>query len=328
MNRQDKGLINQTAGTVLPAYLVGIDGGGTGTRVAIARVETPGVILARADAGPSGLGLGIPQAWRAITHAVDQAFRDASLALDWAACVVGCGLAGANHLPWREAFLAARPVVWALRLEGDAYTTVLGAHAGAPGVAIALGTGSIGMRLGDDGRLHVVGGFGFPSGDEASGAWLGLRVISHLQKALDGRGPMDSLAMSLREAVGLEQKGLSADTPMGNWPESDLGAQLLTWQISANQTAYATLAPVVVRHADHPVAAALLQEAAADVVTMVDALDRDEVLPLALCGSLASVLKTYLPEATRRRVVGAKGDSVCGALQLARQLLHEAGTSS
>ena len=58
-------------------YLVGVDGGGTGTRVVLA--DASGVELARATSGPSGLGLGVAQAWQAIETACSQAFRSAGV---------------------------------------------------------------------------------------------------------------------------------------------------------------------------------------------------------------------------------------------------------
>ncbi|MGV7246188.1 BadF/BadG/BcrA/BcrD ATPase family protein, partial [Caballeronia sp. M23-90] len=43
------------------SYLIGVDGGGSGTRVVLA--DANGVELARASGGPSGLGLGVERAW-------------------------------------------------------------------------------------------------------------------------------------------------------------------------------------------------------------------------------------------------------------------------
>jgi len=52
-------------------YLIGVDGGGTGTRVRIARRTSGGTVeLAQGASGPSGLGLGIARAWAAIHDAI------------------------------------------------------------------------------------------------------------------------------------------------------------------------------------------------------------------------------------------------------------------
>lgn len=290
-------------------FLIGVDGGGTGTRVVIACRDRPATVVARGEAGPSGLALGIDKAWQSIETAATRAFTAMGKALDWSSCIVGCGLAGVNHRAWRNAFIDGAPAALpVLAVESDAYTTLLGAHAGAPGVVIALGTGSIGLGWNGDGPMRTVGGFGFPSGDEASGAWLGLHAIGHAQRAIDGRGRRDAFAEDLLAAVGAITPGGDADRT---------GAAMLDWVVRANQSDYATLAPVVAVHASHPVATALLERAGSEVDAMVDALDPDRVLPLALCGGLAPVIAPFLHPDHASRRAPARYDAAQGALMLA-----------
>lgn len=180
-------------------FLIGIDGGGTGTRAVLA--DARGRERAQGSAGPSGLALGIEAAWRSIEAASADACARAGVAFDWRHCVLGCGLAGVNHREWLNAFRASAPLA-AFVVESDAYTTVVGAHGGGPGVIVALGTGSIAAALDASGACRIAGGYGFPSGDEASGAWLGLRALSYAQQALDGRAPLDALARALVAHTG------------------------------------------------------------------------------------------------------------------------------
>jgi len=316
----------------LPRYLLAVDGGGSGTRVAIARNDHPLSELARGYAGPSGLALGIDSAWAAVSAACAQAFDKAGLPFIWGECFMGCGLAGANHGPWRDAFIDKAPALAGLRVEGDAYSTLLGAHGGRAGVVVALGTGSIGMALTKHGEVRVVGGFGFPSGDEASGAAIGLKAVVHAQRAVDGRGPHDGLAQALllaimgetaanRDAAQVEDRDGSLTTFIPS--DGALGAPsrardlLLTWLVSANQTTYATLAPIVAAHSTHPFASSLLEQAGIDVSTMVRALDPAAELPLALCGSLAPIIAPFLPPSRAHLLVSPLGDAVSGALELA-----------
>ncbi|MBX9869403.1 MAG: ATPase, partial [Burkholderiaceae bacterium] len=155
-------------------YYVGIDGGGSGTRAALAAADGAifGAVLGVGAAGPSGLMHGAENAWASIMVALRQAFAVAGLelpALDQIA--VACGLAGANNAPWAAAFQAQAAALGftELLLVSDALTTLYGAFQGEPGVIIALGTGSVGLALCADGSRREVGGWGFPSGDEASG---------------------------------------------------------------------------------------------------------------------------------------------------------------
>ncbi|WP_061180585.1 BadF/BadG/BcrA/BcrD ATPase family protein [Caballeronia pedi] len=292
--------MNTSTNSASQGFLVGIDGGGSGTRVILA--DAQGIELARSNGGPSGLGLGVERAWQSIGDACRRAFDAAALPFDWRNCALGCGLAGVNNADWLAAFLAAAPDLRALSVESDAYTTVLGAHGGEPGVIVALGTGSIAASLDQAGACRIAGGYGFPSGDEASGAWLGLRAVVHLQRVLDGRAPEDGWSRALLALTGATDRD-----------------SLVVWLCNANQTAYATLAPSVFEYRDHPVAARLLKRAAFEIERLVAALDPPGVLPVALCGGLAAPYEPVVPAGLRERLRAPRADSAAGALALARR---------
>ncbi|MGF6872516.1 BadF/BadG/BcrA/BcrD ATPase family protein [Paraburkholderia sp. MM5477-R1] len=281
-------------------FLIGVDGGGTGTRVVLG--DAQGRELAQAASGPSGLGLGIPRAWQSIQAACGEAFQRAGVALDWSRCVLGCGLAGVNNRDWLAEFHQQAPRLAGLAVETDAYTTLLGAHDGAPGVIVALGTGSVAASLASDGEFRMASGYGFPSGDEASGAWLGLRLIVHAQQALDGRVAVDDLTQALLAHTGARDRD-----------------SLVVWLCTANQTAYARLAPIAIEHRAHPFAARLLGEAGVEVGKMIAALDATDALPVALCGGLGTPLREYVPREYQARLREPRADSAHGGLQLARR---------
>ncbi|MFD2366186.1 BadF/BadG/BcrA/BcrD ATPase family protein [Pseudoduganella sp. GCM10020061] len=286
-------------------YLIGADGGGTGTRVRLARPD--GAELALGTAGPSGLSLGIASAWAAVNSAIDAAFAAANVQRpDNAAIAVGAGLAGVHNKQQAEAFTAANPGFARLLLETDAFTTLLGAHGGKPGAIVAVGTGSVGEVLLPTGERREVGGWGFPAGDEAGGCWLGLKAVGHIEQVLDCRQPASAFASELIEACGGGRDGLFA------------------WLAAANQTAYARLAPIVIAHgASDDVAHAMLRDAGREVERMAHALDPSAALPLALCGGLGEALRPYLSPAFAARARAPQGDSAFGALCLVRQAMEE-----
>jgi glucosamine kinase len=293
--------MTKTLGT--DTYLVGVDGGGTGTRVVLA--DTQGTELARATSGPSGLALGVEAAWRSIEAACSSAFGMAGISFSWEACALGCGLAGVNHAGWLAQFHALAPNVRSLVVESDAATTLLGAHGGQPGVIVALGTGSIAAALGAQGEIRIAGGYGFPSGDEGSGAWLGLRAVVHLQHVLDGRAQPDAWSEALLARTGATDRD-----------------SLVVWLCASNQTEYAALAPALFEHQHHRVAARLLDAAGHEIEKMALALDPAGTLPVALCGGLASPLEPFVPATLRARLRAPLADSAAGALQLARRAMN------
>lgn len=286
-------------------YLIGVDGGGSGTRVRLARPD--GSLLAEGQGGPSGLLHGIQNAWKSVEEALAAAFAAAALPVPpRSAMAIGLGLAGVHNPQWADNFIGANPGYAAVALETDAYTTVLGAHAGKPGAIIALGTGSVGEILLADGSRRQVGGWGFPAGDEAGGAWMGLRAVNHTQQVVDGRVPGGALADAVIAACGGSRH------------------RIQVWLANANQTGYAQLARLVLQHADNDeTARAILLEAGRQVALFAHALDATGTLPIALCGGLGEPLRPFLPPALLTSIVAPHGDSAEGALRLIQQKLKE-----
>ncbi|NVM76590.1 glucosamine kinase [Duganella sp. SG902] len=286
-------------------FFIGVDGGGSGTRVRLARAD--GAEIAEGASGPSGLMHGIAKAWAAVEEAAAQAFRAAGRDFpNKSSIAVGLGLAGVHNKQWAAEFVAANPGYAQVALESDGHTTVLGAHRGKPGAIIALGTGSVGEIKLADGRHVEVGGWGFPAGDEASGAWMGLRAINHVQQVLDGRMPANAFATDVANACGGERNAIQ------------------TWLAQATQTKYAQLARIVLQHGDsNDTARGILLAAGDEVELMANALDASGKLPIALCGGLAAPLRPYLPAALLPRLVTPQGDSAAGALRLIQSRLEE-----
>jgi glucosamine kinase len=279
-------------------YLIGVDGGGTGTRVRLARAD--GTELAQAQSGPSGLALGIGEAWTSVGDAAAKAFAAAGIAPPAAErCAIGLGLAGVHNKQWAAQFVAANPGYAAIVLETDGFTTLMGAHQGRPGTIVAIGTGSVGEALLADGTRREVGGWGFPAGDEASGGWIGLRAVNHIEQVIDGRKPPSPFAQAVIVACGGGRNAIQV------------------WLGQASQTSYAKLAPIVIEHAGtDPVARALLADAGKEVALIAAALDPSGSLPLALCGGLGAPLRAYLPPDLLVRSMAPHGDAASGALRM------------
>lgn len=284
-------------------FLVGIDGGGTGTRALIVCFD--GAFLGLGEAGPSALGQGIDSAWSTIELAIRRGFESAGLDIpSWSRCAVGAGLSGINNPRWREEFVVKDPGFAKLEVETDAFTTLLGAHVGKPGAVIAVGTGTVGEAMRVDGARVSVGGWGFPAGDEGSGAWLGLQAVHLAQCAMDDQCEAGLLARYIWEKCGSDRNSMQ------------------TWCATAGQFAFAQLAPAIFDAAPRdPAAAILLERAAAALDAMALALDPVGELPLALCGSVGKKLQGRLSASIRRRCVPAQQEPTMGALMLIKNSL-------
>lgn len=293
-------------GPILTAdYLIGVDGGGSGTRALVHRAG--GEVVGMATAGPSALGQGIPQAWDNVLLAIRRAFEAAGLPVPpWHRCALAVGLSGVSHAPWRDEFLARDPGFAALVAETDSFTMLVGAHDGKPGAIVIAGTGSIAEALRADGTRATVGGWGFRVDDEGSGGWLGLQAVRHGLAAFDGRANPSPLARRVWMHCGDERDTLQA------------------WCSASGQFEYAQLARAVFDcESTDPVAARLLQEATQSLEDLVLAIDPRGRLPVAISGSIGERLAPRMRPAVRSRIVAARTGAAEGAVMLARQALQK-----
>lgn len=286
---------------------IGIDGGASNTRVKL--VDDSGGMRVAVIPKPSSLTLGVDDAWRHITEALEAVGVGPEIRSQ---ARLACALAGSRRSANRAAFFATAPDFASLVLCSDGHATVLGAHSGRPGAAVAIGTGIVGNCVTEDGQARQVGGWGFPVRDEASGAWLGRLVLAEALRILDG---YDVQATPLHDAVlAIAGPGLDA---------------LADWTYQAPSTRYAALAPLVVdaARAGDPAGLRLMRRAADEVERLVDALDPGGKLPLCLGGSLAAPIRGHMAGRIVARVRRSEGDACDGALLLARGLAQSDLTS-
>jgi glucosamine kinase len=166
------------------AFYLGIDGGGTKTRFALADEAT---VLARAVCGGSNMvRLGETQAGEVLRHGVQQVCALARISPQQigAACI---GTAGSAR---PEISGKIRDIISSLgvpnfEVVGDSVIALEAAFGRGPGVIAIAGTGSIVYGRDVRGTLARAGGWGFAVSDEGSGHWIGRRAVSFLLDAND-----------------------------------------------------------------------------------------------------------------------------------------------
>jgi glucosamine kinase len=291
-------------------YLIGVDGGGSGTRALVHSIR--GDEVGTGTAGPSALQQGIPQAWDNVLAAVRRAFESAGRPVpSWDRCVLAAGLSGVSHAAWADAFLARDPGFAALAAETDSFTMLLGAHGGEPGAILIAGTGSIAEALRADATRATVGGWGFRVGDEGSGGWLGLQAVRHGLAAFDGRANATPLARRVWMHCGEDRETLQQ------------------WCGAAGQFEFAQLARAVFDcEASDPVAAQLLAQATGALEDLALAIDPRGRLPLAVAGSVAERLAPRMRPFVRSRIVAPQAGATAGALMLAGRLARKEETEA
>jgi glucosamine kinase len=287
---------------------IGVDGGGTKTKVHIEHTNRE--LIAEGRGGPSAIRLSVEKGWQAILETINEALSHTDISLDNNKYHfhAGMGLSGCEVPEDREAFVNFTHPFTTLRLESDAYCACVGAHDGADGAIIIVGTGSVGYQI--EGDKHTkTGGWGFPHSDEGSGAWLGLELCSITLKWLDGRISPSPLL----EAV---YQHFDNDLP-----------KLIMWATRGKQTDFASLVPILIEYTkkNDPWAIKLIQHAADEIDNIGAAQDKEIVgedsLPCSLFGGIAPFIEPLLGNQLRSRLTPRKHDATDGAIIMIRREL-------
>jgi glucosamine kinase len=273
---------------------IGIDGGGTGCRVALSVAGGP---VTETRGGAANIVTDPAAAEAAIRLALTEALSAHGLGLDALAQARICaGLAGAR-LPGEADRFATRLPFLAYVVD-DSVTALEGALDGTDGTLASLGTGSFFISKSKGVTRHV-GGWGFRLGDEGSAGWAGRLALSLALRVADGRLPSDPLADAL----------VAACPP-----------HPVLWARDAKPGDFAQLVKLVVAHPESPIAASVLaailkalREGIADVGHAPGAV-------WVLTGGLGEMLAGHLPDDLRAGLRPAAGRALDGALRMARGL--------
>jgi glucosamine kinase len=301
--------------------VVGVDGGGTKTRVLLADLD--GRALARVEGPATAL---VPGEERASAEIIIALVQEAMASVERresrpATCVVGVAGGGqerAAQALWSA--LASSRLADDVNVVSDAEIALDDAFGDSAGVLLVSGTGSVAFARAPDGHIERCGGWGPYMGDEGSGAWIGRRALSVVTAAQDGREPDTALIGAVLTALEVESL-----------------EQIIPWAAEATPGEFATLAPIVVQVASQGDlrANALVSLAVEELVLHVRTLARrcfsDEraAVPVACAGGMlarGSLLRKRIEQRLKTAVPGATlrtddVDAARGAVRRARRLM-------
>lgn len=301
--------------------LVGVDGGGSRTRVLL--TDAAGATLARLEGAASALRPGHEaEAAQTIADLIASALEKADrVGVRPAVCVVGVAGGGqkrAAQALWSA--LATLRVADDVSVQADATCALDDAFGDSAGVLLVSGTGSVAFARATNGKVERCGGWGPNIGDEGSGGWLGRRAFSVITAAHDGREPETALLGALLTATECES---AEDT--------------IVWAATATPAKFAALVPVIAKVAGTGDlrANALISLCVEELVLHVRTLARrcfgDEraAIPVALTGGLlgrGTLIRKRLEQRLKSAVPGAivrseDVDAARGAVRRARRLL-------
>ncbi|CAN7205291.1 N-acetylglucosamine kinase [Mesorhizobium amorphae] len=290
-------------------FVLGIDGGGTSCRAALATAG--GTVVGRAKSGAANIRTDLTGARTNIVEAARQAFiaagQDPELIPQTPAIL---GLAGANVGTYRQQLEAILPFSQS-RVETDAEIALEGAVGSGDGAMAILGTGTAYMAR-KNGTSRAIGGWGFQVGDQGSGARIGRDLLEQTLLAYDGIRPASPLTDAMLAVFR-------------NNPED-----VVEFTTNAKPGDFGGFAPKVFDHAARGdnVANWILDKAIADVEASLGALDLSGGAPLCLLGGLAPLYAPRLSARYQALLKPPLDDALGGAVQMAVRIFANAAETA
>ncbi|WP_439523288.1 BadF/BadG/BcrA/BcrD ATPase family protein [Marivita sp.] len=282
-------------------YIIGIDGGGTGCRVAIHDVH--GRLIGTASGGAANYTSDPEATLQNITETLSCAAVSAGLSMDaLMSAPAHLGIAGIVTAHDAQAAEALLPLQYC-KVSNDQMISVVGALGDRNGAVVSVGTGSF-VAIKRNTEVRYLGGWGLQLGDQASGAWLGRMALQRAALVLDD----------------LKETSDAIETLLAQFDRD--AAALIAFARHATPAAYAALAQTLFSASDNddPNALALVKEGA-DYLNLClrrSHLTGDDVV--CLTGSLGPRYAPFLETPHKPRLAEPHGTALDGALRLARQM--------
>ncbi|MGD9912776.1 MAG: BadF/BadG/BcrA/BcrD ATPase family protein [Rhizobiaceae bacterium] len=278
--------------------VIGIDGGGTSCRAALASAD--GRVLGRARSGAANIRTDLTGARASIVDAVRLAFEDAGIDAALVSKTPALlGLAGSNVGTYRQQLEAILPFSRNL-VVSDALIALEGAVGAGDGAIAILGTGTAFM-VRKDGAARTVGGWGFLVGDQGSGARIGRDLLEETLLAYDRIGEPSDLTRALLAVFRNEPR------------------DVVEFTTTAKPGDFGGFAPMVFEHAakGDAVAKKILANAVHFIEASLAVLDLRSGDPLCLLGGLSQLYAPLLSPAVQAKLRPPQQDALGGAVQMA-----------
>lgn len=280
-------------------YLVAIDGGGSNCRAAVA--TTDGHILGLGKAGPANIVSDVPTTAANIILATENAFLEAKLDIQAIGeCLAVLGLAGHNVSAATDTLSGVLPFKRS-EFYSDGAIALQGALGTGDGGAAIIGTGTMYMwRV--NGNESYFGGWGFPAGDQGSGADLGSSLLRQVLLGLDG----------------VEKRSKIIEATLADFGGS--GAEIVHHIRSSSPGILARYAPGVFEGAQNgdAVATAIIRRGVKHIDDALGVLVRRHgCQKLCLLGGLAPLYKQWIAEDLQCLLCDPQGNALDGAIAIA-----------
>lgn len=241
-------------------YYLGIDGGGTKTKVAV--IDEDKNLIYMGTSGPSSIDT-VDQV-TTLKHIKEALSGFTNAHQDITFSSVFCGLGGIiseDDIKLVKSLIKKIPGIndhTFIDASNDVENALYSGRCFFEGIALICGTGSVAYGKDLNGTKARAGGWSFKEGDLGSAYDLGMKAIRHVVKAYDGRLDQDDFSLEIAQSIGLNE---AIDIV------SILNEKYL------ERTWIASLAPMVTKHANlkNKYAMTYVDQATDDLKLMVQA---------------------------------------------------------
>ena len=191
---------------VMSKYVIGIDGGGTGSKGITADMN--GDVLLRFTGGATNYnGANKKDVDANIQHLLKQATVGLKVTDCQAVCIGSAGVSNPSVVKLLENAVKAKGFTCPVMIVGDSMTAHAGALKNKDGIILIAGTGAICFGRKGDGQAMRVGGYGHLIDDEGSGYDIARRMVREVVRAADGRAEDTVLRSLIFDSLGFSHLG-------------------------------------------------------------------------------------------------------------------------
>lgn len=313
-------------------YIIAIDGGGTKTIGQLSHYDNPHQVIDELRVGSSSLSADFDASMLQLTTLIERLFELAvahsavppinasSASLQF---VISLGIAGAGSKKLatqcqkvlQHKLTVSHHAINDIIVMEDCVSALMGCSASKAqqfdhyqeehGLLVTLGTGSFIAKLSHQ-AVHFVGGWGFPIGDEGSGAKLGQMAVQAFLTEYDSQQQsqlsLSDLSSALQPIIGTTK------------------TDILAWLNTATPRDFAALVPIVVERRDTCLQASIVWQRHIDsVVNMISMATSEQQSDFfgVITGGLGKITLQYLPAPLSKQFIYLATPSLKGALSAA-----------
>src|SRR5690554_871921 len=185
-------------------YVLGIDGGGTKTAVAV--LDLNGNLISTSISGPSSIDtVSIEETKRNIKKAVKNIIGNKKSVFKSVFAGIG-GITSSKQEKVVEDLIRQYDFIdndTIIVAKNDVNNALAGGLVTRPGIAIIIGTGSVAVGVDEEENSWRCGGYGYKEGDSGSAYDLGIQSLRLLARNIDGRIKGNKFLDELKEKINV-----------------------------------------------------------------------------------------------------------------------------